>query len=95
MARKENARESKNYKVGPNYTIRSSNLTTLVYNTGGENACKEKVKSTGRKLIKLYNLKEVSVKKGSIPRKARKTYVELQLLGIRQQMIGQMSTCNQ
>ena len=80
LARKEHARESKHYKVGPNYTTRSSNLTTRsrinfinflpidfifslhfrhMYNTGGENACKEKMKSIGRKLTKWWNLKEV------------------------------------
>ena len=34
MARKEHARESKNYKVGPNYTIRSSNLIEDGFETG-------------------------------------------------------------
>ena len=82
MARKEHARESKNY-----YTIRSSNLTTrsisLInfinflpidvifslhafpppeYYTGGGNACKENIKSIGRNLMELWNLKGVSVR---------------------------------
>ena len=33
-----------------------------IYYTGGGNACKENIKSIGRKLIKLWNLKEVSVR---------------------------------
>ncbi len=44
-------------------TIPSEAVTSQhgVY-TGGGNACKEKIKSIGRKLIKWWNLKEVSVR---------------------------------
>ena len=99
VARKEQARKSKNYEVAPYYTIRSSNLTTRsiinlinflpidfifslhafpppVYYTGGENACKKR--SIGRKLIKLWNLKEVSVREAFCKKKVVEKLSELE-----------------